>query len=406
MAYRNNEYNLKLDGFIGINNKNKTKSLKDNELVNVVNLDIDNTGKVSTRTGYTKLLNFNDAHSLFSDNDFIYMINNDDLIKIDKNLNKTIIDIDYKNLNTKFLKYNNNLIITNKNFIRKYINNKVYQFPKPIVNEYNHNLLNGNLKKGIYKIAICYVEEDTNIEYSTLDSYIVEIEEDNKSINLYNLPVTNIDTLKYYRLYISERNSEVLYHYDDFLIENTNNIIINEKLKYTTLKNQFLTNIKNGEDITILNSVIYTSLNNYLYFTDYYSFLTKNTNYILFEDNILNIASTINSIIIFTENSIYYLNDKLEKIINCKCVKNTLTYDDNNDIYIYSDRGQIKIEYLSNKINLLTENNFIPDLQEIGSAIYIKNNGIKKIINSFNTNTKSNNFTVNDYTDAEIIRRS
>lgn len=77
--------------FKGVNNKKAPERLDDSELAECKNMDIDDTGKLSTRKGREKVLSGDDYHSLWSppSKDYALGIKGDKLVKITRNNDET-----------------------------------------------------------------------------------------------------------------------------------------------------------------------------------------------------------------------------------------------------------------------------------------------------------------------------
>ena len=389
------ESNIYIRGFNGINNILNPKKLKTDDLVDAVNVDITNENTIKSRPSWKKIKELNKPHSLYSSVQSMFLIEGNYLIKYDKNLKKEIIDDGYLNLKTSFVKYNNQVIISNENFIKKYKNNKIYNLvPEKYINNFNVNIQsNGNFPKGRYKIAITYVFDD-GLEGSTNNPVVVELN-DNETIRLSNFNKTNDINIKYLRVYISKTNSIEMYRYADYDVDineitlNYNQIEFGKRLEKIDLdiinKGKFITTF-NGLILTAIENRIYISLPNsfFIDYDKYSGFLEFNSNITMLQS----IDGVNGGIYVSDEDNVYFLNGDINSlsrtimdcqpaIINTAC-KSPIT----NELFFYTQRGQI-IAQPGGKIENLTESRFLPDYELLsGAGIVVLHDGRRKIINS------------------------
>lgn len=389
------ETNIYIRGFNGINNILNPKKLKTDDLVDAVNVDITNENTVKNRPSWKKIKELNKPHSLYSSVQNMFLIENDYLIRYDKNLKKEIVDDGYLNLNTSFVKFNNQVLISNEKFIKKIKNNKIYNLlPEKYYNNFNVNISsNGNFPKGRYKIAITYVFDD-GLEGSTNNPIVVELN-DNEKITLSNFNKTNDSNIKYIRIYVSKTNSIEMYRYADYDID-INEVVLNyHQIDFgKRLEKIDLDIINNGKFITVFNGLILTAIENRVYislpnsfFIDYdvYSgFLEFNSNITMLQA----IDGVDGGIYVSDEDNAYYLSGNISNltrtildcqpaIINTSC-KSPIT----NELFFYTQRGQI-LAQPGGKIVNLTESRFLPDYELLkGASIVMLHDGRRKIINS------------------------
>ena len=389
------ESNIYIRGFDGINNILNPKKLKTGDLVDAVNVDITNENTVKNRPSWKKIKDLNKPHSLFSSVQNMFLVEQDYLVKYDKNLKKEIIDDGYLNLKTSFVKYNNQVIISNENYIKKFKNGKIYNLlPEKYINSFNVNISsNGNFPKGRYKIALTYVFDD-GLEGSTSNPIVVELN-DNEKISISNFNKTNDSNIKYLRVYISKTNSIEMYRYADYDIDiNEINLSFNEIDFGKRLEKIDLDIIRNGKFVTTFNGLILTAIENKVYislpnsfFVDYdvYSgFFEFNSNITMLQS----IDGVDGGIYVSDEDNVYYLSGSINNlsrtILDClPAIENTACKSPlTNELFFYTQRGQI-LAQAGGKITNLTESRFLPTCELLkGASIVMLHDGRRKIINS------------------------
>lgn len=391
-----NDGNIYLNGFTGINNKINPQNLKNNELVDAVNVDITDAGNIKSRPLWKYVLDgYTDAHSLYANNQFMFFVNEDNLIKVDKNLKTEIIDTGYKGLITKFTNYNNQVIISNDSFIKRYKKGKIYNLiPESYKNGFHYTIeTNGTFPIGTYKVAITLIHDD-GLEGATVTPVEIKITQDNSKITLTNLDqnILDINIVKY-RVYLSRTNGSELFRFDDFDISNDSiELFYNINTMGQRLDTINMYPLNNGKFITKYNGYLLTASDNFVYISKPLSLLTE-SDYWEFEGNItmlIAMESAQNSCIyVSDEYNVYCLSGDIENIVRQKldCLP-AIPYSDckspiTNEMFFFTQRGQM-LGDSSGTIKNLTEERFLPDVDLVsGASIVVLSDGRKKIISSF-----------------------
>lgn len=390
------ETNIYIRQFSGINNINNPKRLKSGELVDAINVDITNELTVKSRPTWKNIKTYNRPHSLFSSVQNLFLIENDNLIKLDKNLNQSIIDDGYNGLTTSFVKYNNQILICNNGFIKRYKNNKIYNLtPELYVNNFNVNIgSNGNFPKGRYSVAITYVHDD-GLEGSTGNPIVLTLQ-DNEMITLSNLNETNDFNVNRIRVYVSKQNSTEMYFYGEYELDiNTIDLHYNQMSFGRRLEKINLDTISKGDFITTYNGLLLTSFENRVYVSLPNSFFMDYDNYsgyYEFDSNIT-MLSTLDGvdggIYVSDEDNCYFLSGDIKSLSRTKldCLP-AIKYSNckspiSNELFFFTQRGQI-IAGTGGKIENLTDSKFLPDYELLkGASIVMLHDGRRKIISSF-----------------------
>lgn len=80
-----------VDNFAGINNVDAAERLKDNELREAVNVDIDDSGRIASRGGYTQIYAGTNVHSFWSDRNLKLFVEDGTLKKLNADLTATAL---------------------------------------------------------------------------------------------------------------------------------------------------------------------------------------------------------------------------------------------------------------------------------------------------------------------------
>lgn len=78
-----------IDNFAGINNVNAAERLQDNELREAVNVDVDDTGRLASRGGYTQVYSGTNIHSFWSDQNLSLFVEDGALKQLNSDFSAT-----------------------------------------------------------------------------------------------------------------------------------------------------------------------------------------------------------------------------------------------------------------------------------------------------------------------------
>lgn len=394
-----NETNLYIRQFSGINNIQNPKKLKAGELVDAVNVDITNEGTVKSRPSWIKKVNLNKPHSLYSSLKNMYFIEGNYLNTFDGNLNKVTIDEGYQGLKTDFVRFNNQIIISNEQFIKRFKNNKIYNLTPPKnSNHFNINIeQGGNFPKGRYQIALTYIHDD-GLEGTTSNPYIVDLSEDNLKIVLSNFDQSGESDFNVtkFRIYISNTNSSEVYFFGEYLIDINEVVIYYNQVNFgRRLEKVNMDSLPNGKFITTYNGLILTAFENkvnislplqfYMDYDNYSGYYEFNSNITMLEC----LEGAGGGIFISDEENVYFLSGDIKALTRQRldCLP-AVPYSSckspiSNELFFYTQRGQI-LAQPNGQITNLTDDKFLPDYElSQGASIVMLHDGRRKIINGF-----------------------
>ena len=126
---------IKFDNFRGINNVDDAKNIANDELVEAPNMDIDNRGKATRRTGYTKKLTPSGrVHSLWANDRICLYIDGSTLKRLFKDYTASIIRSNVTSLPMDFVDVNEEVYYSSAS-VNGYVKNGVnVQFSDPGIN--------------------------------------------------------------------------------------------------------------------------------------------------------------------------------------------------------------------------------------------------------------------------------
>lgn len=396
----NNDINIYLKKFKGINNKENPNDIDNNELVDALNVMITNKGSIITRPQWKYIKeDLIDGRSIYSNNKNMYFLDNDKLCSYDRNFNLSILDLGYAGLNNSYLtimKRTSQVLISNNNFIKVFKNNKIYKsvIPEKSNNDFNIEIdNNGTFPIGIYKIAITFLHDDKT-EGTTTSPIDFEITNNNSSVKLLNIEKPIDFNVNSFIVYISMTNSLNLYKYGEFSINTEEIDLIYNQNRLTSELSDFLINrevIYSGRFIEEFNGVILSAKDDLLYFSmpAPFNFVSDRDNYLQFDGKIGMLASVKDGFYVSDEYNTYFITYQngipSQRILDCRqCIfgaftKNPIT----SEIFFFTQDGQY-VARDGGSIENITDKKFIPSNELIeGSSILMEYQGMKQLINTF-----------------------
>lgn len=352
---------ISIDNFKnGVVNTNNFILKDNNSLLDCLNLDIDDNGKLRTREGYTKIYSGN-VSNLFSFKKELYFTEGNYLKKIDENNNVVNLIQINGSLDISYTVINNELVFCNGEIMKVVrldgtIEDLTTESPKvkPI-----YSVIDGQLLAGRYLIAFTYSRNGYEYGASFMD--VVDITEDGKGI-LIQAPNRNGYNTNYY---ISHANGQTMYRSNSYIITSL------DKLG-NGIQTLNLDSLPIGEQCLYFMGRLYTVVGNTIYYSmsNYYAMCDLTSNFINIDNsNIRMIANVDDGLYISTDIKTYFLRGtnpesfSLIEILPYPCIKGT-AFDTWNIKYkikgFFTEKGLILVDN-GGEVKNITQEKFIPN---------------------------------------------
>ena len=390
---------------LGIVNKVNAHNLPEGALLDAINVDIDNQGKVKRRKNYKKIISGN-CNSLFSDSNGIgYMIKNNVLVKINQNFTTKVIENGFPpNTKLSYCEVNQEIYYSDSNNttgkINKHGNYDKWSLDSPqmppIVIQTQED---GGLKAGKYLVCYTYLYGTYETGCSQYNAFTVE--KDGSSLFVECFPnsfSTNAN------IYITPINSEIAgLHSTGYTatISDTNSLKRN-------IKKEVATGFPALSNLSYSNGRIFGTRDNYIFWTlplDYRQFEPAK-NGLAVDTPILIFVSVQEGFWVVTQTSTYFLkgNDTesmvLELMLPYGAIKGTLFYDeDKKTVGWLSTNGYIVADGYGKIENLTSNTVDFPKNYINGAALFRKDNGIKQVIFSLVGEGQATSYETKEYRD-------
>ena len=321
-----------IKAFTGLRNDVTAERFAEGDLARADNVNLDNTGKLLTRSGYLKRIN-GAFHSLWSNNTICLFVKGAELHQLQSDLiTSTVIRNDlslgflmsYREVNG-FIYYSN----SKQTGIFSAAGNRTWGLAVPIFQPLA-NAINGSLKQGTYQYALTYIRRDGQESGTGIADRIVL--KDNEAINFYDIPVSSDPDVSHKILYVSAQNGDVLYRATT-LFNNVTSAVFNGGELRSPLSTQFKQQAPAGHLVSYFDGYMYVASDKFILYSDTYGYeLFDMRDYLPFDSMVTMFAPVQDGVFIGTENRIYFVQGKDPKqfILTIKAnygvVANTLSY--------------------------------------------------------------------------------
>ena len=380
---------ISIDTFKGMDNRHKAESLPDGFVRDLINIDVDDTGKLSLREG-AQLLYAGNIHSLYGN----YFIEDGDLKKLNADNTATTLE---SAVGDSPMTYT--VISDTTYFSNGIINGKIrgdavtrWGVQRPPEQPQGIAITTGDLFAGDYQVAITWIDYDGE-ESGTPQSNLVSVAAGGGiKLDRFITPPVNIEKIA---VYVSQANSETLYLYREYP-RSTGSVFIEKGLSDIALKTQFGKQPFPCSIIQEHYGRIYFAKDNHVYYTESQNYgLVMPNNYWAFEDDIQIIASIPNALYVVTKTRTYRItNIDVEgfpiraEVKQYGGTKGTLTMDtDNKTAYWLSDHGMVAAN--SEGVMEMHHANVAASTFEVGATTLLEKNGSKRIVGAFQVGNPS-----------------
>lgn len=414
----NHRKGVNLTGFKGINNVGSPDNTPELFLKKAINVNIDKTGNISKRKGYTKVLDGVITSLWASENGLgCYGTLNSDLVQINEDYSITILQEDigsnqisfeeidgiiyYSSINTNGIIFDRSRRDwgTERNWLSPHLSSTT-----------------GSLDAGIYQVNFTWIYADGR-ESGCSRSSVISVPA-NSGV-LVEVPPAPAGVL-YARIYTSTSNGSTLYYHgmsspsSSYLIDDVYGVV--DPLRFFNIDKAPL-----GHIIKYYRGRVYIASGNILWYSEPFQYeqFRLDSNYFEFPEEIREVMPVEDGIWIGSDR-LYYLSgeepDKFKRTVkeHIKIVAGTSTrisgsyiHMDNTPIgYKWLVTSNIGIWVLFNQglcINLTAENVAL-DQADKGASLFLQDSGMNMYMSILKTNSNPNNSIMGDLVETTIVR--
>ena len=380
---------IKLERFKGMDNRHKSNALPDGFLRNLVNIDVDDEGKLSLRQGST-LLYSGDVHSLYKR----YFVEGGDLKILNSDSSATTLDAGVGDAKMAYAVIGSKIYFSNGIVTGILENESVSRWgvTRPVIQPHATLVTSGDLFEGTYHYAITWIDYNGE-ESGAIKSESIEVASGGGiQLTQFIKPPVNIEKIA---VYVSQSNSEQLYLYGEYS-RTLANITIEKHISDIVLKTQFGNKPLPTDVLTAHDGYIYMADGNLLRRTSDVNYgLVMPNAYWPFDTEIQIIASIPNALYIITKTNTYIISTiggelfpKKDPVKPYGGTKGTLSYDKTTQAAAwYSDRGYVVAD--TEGVHELAYDNVASSKFERGATDIVEIDGAKKIVGSLQEGTVS-----------------
>lgn len=407
------------NSFKGLNNVLDPQSTDPTYLKKVLNIDIDKTGGLSKRKGYTKK-DTASYTSLWNSSIGLgcYGVRNGSLVRLHSDYSYNVLLSNINDDQVSFEEVDDTIYLTSNSF-NGIITNGTFRswgIPK---NTTSPNLTSstGLLPEGTYQVSYTYVYSDGR-ESGTKSASLITIS-DNSKITL-NIPTNPDVNIIYARVYCSTTDGSILF-YSGIGILGSSYSINSTSTLVSPLKTFNLDKAPLGSIVKYYKGRVYIASGNILWYSEpwQYEYFKLDSNYIEFPEDIVEVMPVEDGLWIGSDR-LYFLSGEEPSTFRrvtkevIRVVRGTSTlipgsYTPSDGLsggykwIVSSDLGIFMLHSQGIATNLSSPNVSL-DSADSGSSIFLQTNGINQYLSILKTNQNPNNSVATDLVEGVIIR--
>ncbi len=410
---------ITLSSFSGLNNILPPERTDPKYLKTAMNVDIDRSGGVRKRKGYTKVLS-GDFHSLWSDGNDCFAVRDGDLVRIysDYSTDTVLSNVGLSRLS--YERAEGKIYFVSKETKGVIEDNSYRRFGIPSPNpQPTLSASTGIMTSGTYQVSITFVSEDGR-ESGAGVAQTIELSS-NSGIQLSNIPTSSDSTVDRVRIYCSTPNGMVLYLVDTIAHGVSSFKIADVIGGVTPLQSFNVYDAPYGQIIRLAHGRLWIAQDDILWYSEPYSYewWKPHSNFISFDSTIRAVMPTEGGMWIATD-KLNYLTGKnpvdmrLKEVEPVKAVQGSdvkivgaYLFIENTPIgykwLITTDRGIFACYNDGIALNLTEKNVAFPAADE-GTAMFVQEDGINRYVSIIKEKHDSQNTVVGDMVTSTIIR--
>lgn len=411
-----------LEGFAGLDNKLQPERTEETYLKEVVNFDIDQSGGLMKRKGYTKVYAGTNVHSIFSQGNHTYFVD-------DGVMKHMFADYTTSNLKTEchdrvsYTDINGEIYFTSRSASGVINSMAVRAFGLDIPTSVGilSEGAGGRLTPGRYQFVYSYVDSAGRESGTSLSSYL-DVVNDKASLVITNINPSKDANVTAIRLYVSSPNGMELYHLADVAAATTSYQIGSMEHAVTPLETFGIKPAPLGDLIAYYNGRVYIAVGSTIFASEPFSYewFRLHKDFIQLDSKVTMMMPVQTGIYVGTETGVFYLGGsdisafKLTEKEICTPVmySNVLIPSgyiriDNTPLgpkwLFTSSEGMFVAMNQGVMFNVTAEHVMFPKGTE-GAAAFIQQNGVNKYVSLIKDQGSNQRIGVGDLVTAELIR--
>lgn len=295
--------------FDGLRNDVSAERFKAGDLAVASNVDLDNTGKLLSRDGYTKKVT-GAFHSLWADGEFCLFVTGTQLHRLNTGLTtSSVIRSDLTaGLVMTYAQLNGLVYYSNgaQSGIYSQSGNRTWGITPPTYQPLAQAAY-GDMAPGRYQFALTYVRNDGQ-ESGTGIADVIDLT--TGAIQFTDIPVSPDTSVTHKIIYLTPCNGDVLYR-AVVLTNATTSTTYHGGEIFTPLETQFKQGVPAGRVAGYFAGIMYVANGPWLYFSDPHGLeLFDLRNYLGFGSNVTMFAPVNDGVFVGTENGLYFTNGR------------------------------------------------------------------------------------------------
>lgn len=417
----NHPKTVTIDSFKGLNNVLRPERTPQDYLKEALNVDIDKTGGIHKRKGYSLVMSGN-VSKLWSDNNRCFAVIDDNLVELDDSYLVTEILPDVGMISPYFEGVGDDYYFVSSQLNGVIQSNGTY---RPFgINPPHHNgqlsVAIGALPEGTYQVALTYVDPAGRESGTRVASEINLIS--TGGILVSNIPPSTQLSDYRIRIYVSTRNGETLYRYGE-VPSGTTEITISSGVErgVIPLETFNVFPAPNGHIVKYAHGRLWVALDDTLWYSDPYSleWFKLQSNFYTFKERIRAVLPTEGGLWVAAD-GLYYLAGKNPETATLSLKEKVVAVEGTevqvSGAYIFIENTPIGYKWLitTNKgificfndgiVLNMTEKNYTFPIAEKGTAVFVQEGGVNRYTTTLQKKGDSTNMAVGDQVTTTIIR--
>ena len=416
----NHPKTVTIDSWKGLNNVLAPERTEQGYLKTAENIDIDKSGGIRKRKGYTLAIS-GEVHSLWSEgNDCIAVIDGN-LVRISSDYSTTNLVSNIGDERLSYVKEDGAIYYTSVSHTGIIEGNTVVPFGIEAPNPHpSLSATIGNLTAGEYQVTLTYVTVDGRESGARLAQQLT-FSSGNKGISVTGIPTSADSRVNRVRVYCSTPNGEVLYLIAELANGTSSYTITDVSQGVTPLKSFNVYQAPKGQIIRYAHGRMWIAQDNILWFSEPFSpeWWKPHSNFQVYEERITAVMPTEGGMWVAAD-QLYYISGKDPAGVSRKAVEPVRAVEGTDvkivGAYIFIENTPIGYKWLVTTdkgiyvcfndglaLNMTEKNVAFPQAAD-GTAMFVQEEGINRYVSQLRKEQDTNNAAVGDLVTAEIVR--
>ena len=389
------------------------------------NVDIDKSGGIHKRPGYTKKISGN-FHSLWGEGDSLLTVKDGDLVRVADDFSVVTLKTLQSNEEVFFSSVDGSkdiYFVSPGGDCGHIVDDVVHPFgiSRPNSPSLSEVVSNSQLTSGKYQVALTYVDSERSESGSGV-AISLSIQ-DGSAITVSDVRASAEVGIVGINIYCSPPNGDVLYKIDQIPNVNVTYTITEvHSVGVTPLKSFNMSPAPYGDTLSYYKGRFYVSEGNILWYSSPFSlkWFNKQSDFFVFESAITEVMPVDDGIWVGTETGLYYLRGNAPEKMTLNLLESVSIVKGTGEkimgAYLFIENTPLGYKWLvtsdkgvfvcfNNGITLnLTEANVVFPQANRGASTFIQKDGINRYLTLLEEKKPSNNASASDIVTATVIR--